>query len=84
MLKRSASRFFNPHVKDRPGHYRRYADDPTKIETELDWRPSETWESGLEKTVRWYAENGQWIRRARSGDYRDYYARQYGTEVDSR
>ncbi|MGI8566887.1 MAG: GDP-mannose 4,6-dehydratase [Pyrinomonadaceae bacterium] len=72
------------HVKDRLGHDRRYAIDPTKIETELDWRPLETWESGLEKTIRWYAENGEWIRRARSGDYRDYYARQYGGEVDPR
>jgi dTDP-glucose 4,6-dehydratase len=72
------------YVKDRPGHDRRYAIDPMKIETELDWRPLETWESGLEITIRWYAENGEWIRRARSGDYRDYYARQYGGEVDAR
>ncbi|MDQ3685417.1 MAG: dTDP-glucose 4,6-dehydratase [Acidobacteriota bacterium] len=71
------------HVKDRLGHDRRYAIDPTKIETELGWRPLETWESGLEKTIRWYAENGEWIKRARSGDYRDYYARQYGGEVDA-
>ncbi|HEY0376100.1 MAG TPA: dTDP-glucose 4,6-dehydratase [Pyrinomonadaceae bacterium] len=69
------------HVKDRPGHDRRYAIDPTKIETELDWRPVETWESGLRKTIRWYEENTAWVERARSGAYREFYARQYGTEV---
>ncbi|MEO8433472.1 MAG: dTDP-glucose 4,6-dehydratase [Pyrinomonadaceae bacterium] len=68
-------------VKDRPGHDRRYAIDPTKAETELGWRPLETWESGLHKTIRWYQENGEWIRRARSGAYRDYYQRQYGMEA---
>lgn len=69
------------YVKDRPGHDRRYAIDPAKAETELNWRPQETWESGLEKTIRWYAENAAWVERARSGAYRDYYARQYGSEV---
>jgi dTDP-glucose 4,6-dehydratase len=68
-------------VKDRPGHDRRYAIDPTKTETELGWRPRETWESGLEKTINWYAANAEWIARARSGAYREFYARQYGTEV---
>ena len=66
-------------VKDRPGHDRRYAIDPTRIETELGWRPRETWKSGLEKTIRWYAENSDWVARARSGAYREYYAKQYGT-----
>src|SRR2546423_4120030 len=66
-------------VKDRPGHDRRYAIDPTKIEAELGWRPRETWESGLEKTIRWYAENSDWVARARSGAYREYYSKQYGT-----
>ena len=68
-------------VKDRPGHDRRYAIDPTVIETELGWRPRETWESGLRKTIEWYQSNGQWLERARSGAYRDYYRAQYGTEV---
>jgi dTDP-glucose 4,6-dehydratase len=68
------------HVTDRPGHDRRYAIDPTLIEAELGWRPVETWESGLEKTIRWYADNPEWIRRARNGEYRDFYARQYGTD----
>jgi dTDP-glucose 4,6-dehydratase len=67
------------HVKDRPGHDRRYAIDPTKIEAELGWRPLETWESGLRKTIKWYAENGDWLARAHSGEYRDFYAKQYGT-----
>jgi dTDP-glucose 4,6-dehydratase len=68
-------------VADRPGHDRRYAIDPQKVERELGWRPMETWESGLEKTIRWYAENGEWIARVRDGAYREFYARQYGTEV---
>jgi dTDP-glucose 4,6-dehydratase len=68
-------------VKDRPGHDRRYAIDPVKAEAELGWRPRETWESGLAKTIRWYAENASWVERARSGAYREYYAKQYGQEV---
>jgi dTDP-glucose 4,6-dehydratase len=69
------------YVKDRPGHDRRYAIDPSKVERDLAWRPQETWESGLEKTIRWYVENGEWIERVRNGAYRDYYARQYGFEI---
>lgn len=68
-------------VKDRPGHDRRYAIDPTLIESELDWRPRETWETGLQKTIQWYKENGRWLERTRSGAYRDYYRKQYGVEV---
>ena len=68
-------------VKDRPGHDRRYAIEPTKAETELGWRPIETWESGLQKTIRWYRENDEWIKRARSGAYREFYAQQYGLEA---
>jgi dTDP-glucose 4,6-dehydratase len=68
-------------VKDRPGHDRRYAIDPSFIENDLGWRPLETWESGLEKTIQWYRGNNQWLERARSGAYRDYYRTQYGTEV---
>ncbi|MGH9945260.1 MAG: dTDP-glucose 4,6-dehydratase, partial [Pyrinomonadaceae bacterium] len=65
-------------VKDRPGHDRRYAIDPTLIEQELGWRPRETWETGLAKTLRWYADNPAWVERARSGEYRNFYAEQYG------
>jgi dTDP-glucose 4,6-dehydratase len=68
-------------VKDRPGHDRRYAINPALVESELGWRPRETWESGLEKTIGWYQQNGRWIERARSGGYQDYYRTQYGTEV---
>ena len=69
------------HVRDRLGHDRRYAIDPTLAENELGWRPLETWESGLEKTIRWYRQHGEWIARARSGAYREFYERQYGVEV---
>jgi dTDP-glucose 4,6-dehydratase len=68
-------------VKDRPGHDRRYAIDPRLAESELGWSPRETWESGLAKTIRWYQENPEWIARARSGAYREFYSQQYGSEV---
>lgn len=68
-------------VKDRPGHDRRYAIDPAKTETELGWSPLETWHSGLQKTIRWYQENQEWISGARSGAYREYYAQQYRAEA---
>ncbi len=68
-------------VKDRPGHDRRYAIDPSLIESELGWRPHETWKTGLQKTIEWYRENGRWLERTRSGAYQDYYRRQYGAEV---
>ena len=68
-------------VKDRPGHDRRYAIDPSLAETELGWSPVETWQSGLAKTIQWYQANGEWVERARSGAYREYYKQQYGTEV---
>jgi dTDP-glucose 4,6-dehydratase len=68
-------------VKDRPGHDRRYAIDPTLIESELGWHPQETWETGLQKTIQWYQQNGQWLERTRSGAYQDYYRQQYGAEV---
>ncbi|MEJ7576731.1 MAG: dTDP-glucose 4,6-dehydratase [Pyrinomonadaceae bacterium] len=70
-------------VKDRPGHDRRYAIDPAMVEAQLGWRPQETWESGLAKTVEWYRQNAEWVRRARSGEYREFYAKQYGMEVGS-
>jgi dTDP-glucose 4,6-dehydratase len=69
------------HVKDRPGHDRRYAIDPALVETELCWRPLETWTTGLTKTLAWYRDNTDWVDRARSGAYREFYARQYGSEA---
>jgi dTDP-glucose 4,6-dehydratase len=68
-------------VNDRLGHDRRYAIDPARMETELGWRPRETWQSGLAKTIEWYLENTQWIKQSRNPAYRDYYKVQYGTEV---
>lgn len=68
-------------VKDRPGHDRRYAIDPSLIESELAWRPRETWETGLQKTIEWYRQNSRWLERTRSGAYQDYYRQQYGAEV---
>jgi dTDP-glucose 4,6-dehydratase len=65
-------------VTDRPGHDRRYATDPTKIENELGWYPEESFDTGIEKTVRWYRENAEWIARTRSGAYLEYYERTYG------
>ena len=68
-------------VKDRPGHDRRYAIDPSLVETELGWRPRESWESGLRKTIDWYEANTDWVSRVTGGAYREYYTRQYGAEV---
>lgn len=68
-------------VKDRLGHDRRYAIDPSLVENEMGWRPIETWESGLRKTIEWYQMNTDWVARARSGAYREFYAHQYGLEV---
>src|SRR6202167_4377172 len=64
-------------VKDRPGHDRRYAMDATKIERELGWRPLETFESGIRKTVRWYLENEEWVRDVTSGGYRQWIETHY-------
>jgi dTDP-glucose 4,6-dehydratase len=65
-------------VKDRPGHDRRYAIDARKIARQLDWRPAETFETGIAKTVRWYLENAQWAARVRDGRYREWVELQYG------
>ena len=65
------------YVKDRPGHDRRYAIDATKIETELNWRPAETFESGIRKTVEWYFDNTAWVEQVISGEYCQWIERQY-------
>jgi dTDP-glucose 4,6-dehydratase len=65
-------------VKDRPGHDRRYAIDAEKIERELGWRPRETFETGIRKTVQWYLDNGTWIDGVTSGSYRQWVTTQYG------
>ena len=66
------------HVKDRPGHDRRYAIDARKIERELGWRPAETFDTGIRKTVQWYLSNADWVAAVQSGSYRDWVATQYG------
>ncbi|RYE46245.1 MAG: dTDP-glucose 4,6-dehydratase [Hyphomicrobiales bacterium] len=66
------------HVTDRPGHDRRYAIDPTKLASELGWRPAEAFEGGLARTVDWYLANEAWVTDVTSGAYREWVARQYG------
>jgi dTDP-glucose 4,6-dehydratase len=66
------------YVKDRPGHDRRYAIDARKIERELGWRPAETFETGIRKTVEWYLANADWVANVQSGAYRDWLGKQYG------
>ena len=66
-------------VKDRPGHDLRYAIDASKISGELNWKPSVTFEEGLEKTIDWYLENTEWLEGVTSGDYQEYYEKHYGS-----
>ena len=65
------------YVKDRPGHDRRYAIDARKIELELGWRPAETFQTGIRKTVQWYLDHPEWVARVQSGAYRDWISQQY-------
>ena len=65
------------YVKDRPGHDLRYAIDANKINKELGWKPSVTFEEGLEKTVDWYLSNEEWLQNVTSGDYKEYYSKMY-------
>lgn len=65
-------------VKDRPGHDRRYAIDCRKLESQLDWKQQETFESGLRNTVRWYLENTEWVDSVRTGEYREWVQAHYG------
>jgi dTDP-glucose 4,6-dehydratase len=64
-------------VKDRPGHDRRYAIDASKIERELGWKPVETFESGIRKTIQWYLDNPKWVEGVVSGNYRQWIDQQY-------
>ncbi|CAN7212455.1 dTDP-glucose 4,6-dehydratase [Variovorax paradoxus] len=65
------------YVTDRPGHDRRYAIDARKLERELGWKPAETFDSGIRKTVEWYLANGEWVRNVQSGAYREWVEKQY-------
>ena len=69
------------YVKDRPGHDRRYAIDPTKSRRDLGWTSQRDFKEGLAATVQWYLANRGWWERVLSGEYKDYYARQYGARV---
>ena len=65
------------YVTDRPGHDRRYAIDARKIEQEIGWKPAETFETGIRKTVQWYLDNPEWVAQVQSGAYREWVALQY-------
>ncbi|MFQ4136195.1 dTDP-glucose 4,6-dehydratase [Nodosilinea sp. PGN35] len=68
-------------VKDRPGHDRRYAIDCEKICAQLGWRPKESFETGLLKTVKWYLENSEWVKRTQSNDYQDWMHKNYANRL---
>ena len=67
-------------VQDRPGHDRRYAIDARKLEKELGWKPQETFETGIKKTVQWYLDNQEWVNHVTSGEYRSWVEAHYATE----
>ncbi|UYO05148.1 dTDP-glucose 4,6-dehydratase [Paenibacillus sp. PSB04] len=69
------------YVQDRPGHDRRYGIDPTKITQELGWKPKHNFETGIKETIQWYLNNKEWWTRIQSGEYQDYYAKQYGQRL---
>ena len=64
-------------VKDRPGHDQRYAIDASRLERELGWKPAETFDTGIRKTVQWYLQNQEWVANITSGAYRDWVNTQY-------
>jgi dTDP-glucose 4,6-dehydratase len=70
-------------VKDRPGHDRRYAIDARKIEQELGWKPAETFETGIRKTVQWYLDNPEWVAHVQSGAYREWVRTQYAGTAEA-
>ena len=65
------------HVKDRLGHDRRYAIDPTKIKNELGWEPEARFEDGIKKTIDWYLENQEWMKKVITGEYMEFYEKNY-------
>ena len=65
------------YVTDRPGHDMRYAIDASKLENEIGWKPSVTFEEGLDKTVEWYLQNQEWMENVTSGNYQAYYDKMY-------
>jgi dTDP-glucose 4,6-dehydratase len=75
--KKGESEALITYVKDRPGHDRRYAIDAAKIQRELGWTPSVTFEEGLSQTIDWYLQNEEWLGHVTSGAYQHYYKEQY-------
>ncbi len=75
------ARIAHPFVEDRPGHDRRYAINAGKIERELGWQPSVSFEEGLRKTVQWYLNNSVWIENVRTGAYREWIRHNYEERV---
>lgn len=71
------------YVTDRPGHDQRYAIDATKVERELGWKPAETFETGIEKTVAWYLDNQQWVENVTSGEYQKWVGKNYQARKDA-
>jgi len=65
------------HVEDRAGHDKRYAIDFSKIKNELGWEPEISFEDGLKEMVKWYKDNYEWVKNCKSGEYKEYYKRQY-------
>ena len=75
--KRNTSQSLITFIKDRPGHDKRYAIDASKIEKELGWKPSVSFEEGLELTIDWYLANSSWLENVTSGAYQEYYNKMY-------
>jgi dTDP-glucose 4,6-dehydratase len=69
------------YVTDRPGHDRRYAIDASKIERELGWKPAETFETGIRKTVEWYLDHQEWVANVQSGAYREWVEKNYAERI---
>jgi dTDP-glucose 4,6-dehydratase len=68
-------------VKDRPGHDLRYAIDASKIKRELGWEPAHNFDEGIRKTVKWYIENREWVKNVISGEYKNYFKKQYSERL---
>ena len=69
-------------VTDRPGHDMRYAIDPSKIETELGWKPKYTFDTGIKQTIEWYLDHKEWWQNILSGEYANYFENQYGQRLE--
>ena len=78
----SVGEYMIKHVTDRKGHDRRYGIDPKKIKEDLGWFPETAFEEGIEKTLKWYLENKEWVERVTSGAYQNYYEKMYGRKQE--